>query len=251
MSEDESKQIRDEVKRPEASLWTRNENESGRNEVIAHTSPIILITLEQTPVASRRRVDVQVRTGVTEKTIGRSEGEGVENEDHLKGEDTYRKNERRGEEEKYEAQRVTAVLPAERQEGKRRRSREVRMMMEVSDEEDIVVLPPREEPRRSKSGWMRAWTATFDCHPSSLSLFAMSTLLPPCRGVTVEGHPRNREILIVGDIGEDNLYCVAGHLLLLTQSGRRSPTTFNTNEEYRGRKDTDCGHRWIHCREGS
>jgi hypothetical protein len=39
---------------------------------------------------------VQERTGGTEGIIGRSEGDGVENEDHLKGKDTYRKKERRG-----------------------------------------------------------------------------------------------------------------------------------------------------------
>jgi hypothetical protein len=108
--------------------------------------------------------------------------------------------------------------------------------MEVSDEEEEFGVPTtREEPRRSGAGWMRAWTTTFDCHPAGLSLFAMATLLPPCRGVTVEGHPRSKEILIVGDIGREDLHCVIGHLLFLTQNGRRSMTTFNTREEYRGR----------------
>jgi hypothetical protein len=67
----------------------------------------------------------------------------------------------------------------------------------------------------------------------------MATLLPPCRGVTVEGHPRSHEILIVGDIGEEDLYCVVGHLLFLTQNGRRSLTTFNTEEEYRRRVEQE------------
>jgi hypothetical protein len=57
----------------------------------------------------------------------------------------------------------------------------------------------------------------------------------------MEGHPRNKDILIVGVpyIGSKDLYCVAGHLLLLSLNGRRSLTTFNTKEEYRRRMEQE------------
>jgi hypothetical protein len=58
------------------------------------------------------------------------------------------------------------------------------------------------DPRRAKERWLKAWTRTYDIPAASLSLFARSTLLPPCRGVTTaEDSEEANEILVVGDIG--------------------------------------------------
>jgi hypothetical protein len=198
----------------------------------------------KTPVTSRLRKEAQAKAGAAERVTTSDNLEKVvfnkESEETEKRIKKKRRSLEEEEEEKNEASRKMAASQVERRERNHRGSEEARVMMEVSDEEeDSVKLPPREEPRRSRAGWMKAWTATFDGHPTCLSLFAMATLLPPCRGVIVEGHPRNRDILIVGDIGRDDLYCVAGHLLLLTQNGRRSLTTFNTKEEYRRRMEQE------------
>jgi hypothetical protein len=57
------------------------------------------------------------------------------------------------------------------------------------------------DSRRSKEEWLKAWTRTYDISSANLSLFARSTLIPPCRGDPEEGDPEANEILIVGDIG--------------------------------------------------
>jgi hypothetical protein len=133
------------------------------------------------------------------------------------------------EEEEERNERELVEIAAMRKE----QEEEARVMMEVSDEEeDRVGLPPREGPVRTREKWMEAWAATFDEPPIGLSLYTMSTRLPLCRGVIMEGHPLNRDILIVGDIGKEDLYCVAGHLLFLSQNGRRYLTTFRTKEEF-------------------
>jgi hypothetical protein len=51
--------------------------------------------------------------------------------------------------------------------------------------------------------------------------------------VTVSGIPEVDEILVVGDIGRDDIHCAVGHILFLIQNGRRFRTTFNTIEGYR------------------
>jgi hypothetical protein len=39
-----------------------------------------------------------------------------------------------------------------------------------------------------------------------------------------------KEILIVGDIGREDVHCAIDHILFLVQNGRRIRTTFNTVE---------------------
>jgi hypothetical protein len=51
-------------------------------------------------------------------------------------------------------------------------------------------------------------------------IFARSTLIPACRGVTISGIPEVNEILVVGDIGRDDIHCAEGHILFLIQNGR-------------------------------
>jgi hypothetical protein len=89
------------------------------------------------------------------------------------------------------------------------------------------------DARRSKEGWLKAWAKTYDLPAASLSLFARSTLIPPCRGVAIVGDSDANEILIVGDIGREDLHCAIGHILFLVQNGRRIRTTFNTTEGHR------------------
>jgi hypothetical protein len=159
-----------------------------------------------------------------------------EDEGNIEERETKIKKKRRTEEEEEEDRLETAILQGEPREQDRLEYEDALLVMEVSDEEDgVMVLVPREEPRRSKEGWMKAWTRTFDCHPARLSLFAMSTLLPPCRGVTVAGEPRSNEILIVGDVGREDIPCIIGHVLFLVHNGRKSRTTLNTREGYRWR----------------
>jgi hypothetical protein len=51
--------------------------------------------------------------------------------------------------------------------------------------------------------------------------------------VTVEGAQDANEILVVGDIGREDIHCAIGHVLFLVQNGRRIRTTFNTTEGHR------------------
>jgi hypothetical protein len=237
MSEDEGKQIRDEGKRPAASLWMKSKKERGGSDNTTRVPAPTFISPPKTPIASKRRKDAQAKALAKEEVAVASEGELPGEEGDTEEWETTIKKRRRIEEED---QRKTAVLQAERREWGRLRQEAALVVMEVSDEEEEVLVPtPREEPRRSEAGWMKAWTTTFDCLPASLSLFAMATLLPPCRGVTVEGHTRSKEILIVGYIGREDLHCVIGHLLFLAQNGRRSLTMFNTREEYRWRVERE------------
>jgi hypothetical protein len=53
--------------------------------------------------------------------------------------------------------------------------------------------------------------------------------------VTIEGDPEANEILVVGDIGREDIHCAIGHILFLVQNERRIRTTFNTTEGYRMR----------------
>ena len=66
-----------------------------------------------------------------------------------------------------------------------------------------------------------------------MSLFSRSTLLPECEGVRVSGPRDANEILVVGDIGRDDLGCAINHILFLVQDGRRLRCTFNTVAGYR------------------
>jgi hypothetical protein len=92
------------------------------------------------------------------------------------------------------------------------------------------------DPRRAKKEWLKAWTRTYDIPSASLSLFArFATLIPPCRGVTIAGDPKANEILIVGDIGREDIQFAIGHIVFLVENGRRIRTTFNTVEGYRMR----------------
>jgi hypothetical protein len=87
------------------------------------------------------------------------------------------------------------------------------------------------DSRRSKEGWLKAWARMYGIPSVILSLFARSTLIPPCRGVTIMGDPEANEKLVVGDIGRDDIHCAIGHILFLI-NGRRIRTTFNTMEGY-------------------
>jgi hypothetical protein len=108
------------------------------------------------------------------------------------------------------------------------------LLVEDSEEKDEVIVPAfLGDVRRSKEGWLKAWARTFDLPAASLSLFARAVLIPPCRGVTVEGALDANEILIVGDIGREDIHCAIGHVLFLVQNGRRIRTTFNTTEGHR------------------
>ena len=93
------------------------------------------------------------------------------------------------------------------------------------------------DSRRSKEGWLKAWTRIYDVPAASLSLHARSILIPPCRGVIIVGEEDANEILIVGDLGREDIHCAIGHILFLVQNGRRIRTTFNTVEGYRLRVD--------------
>jgi hypothetical protein len=239
MDESEEKQIRDEAKRPQVSLWTESKKDREGNDVITRVSTVMIIAPPRTPVASDElRKDVQAKDLAAEEGVAMSEEELLEESESEDEHEVKTKKKRGTGEEEEEDDRETAILQVERRERNHRRSGEARAIMEVSDEEeDSVDLPPQEEPLRSRAEWTKAWTAEFGCYPSGLSLFAMATLLPPCRGVTMKGHPRNRNILIVGDLGGNDLYCVAGHLLVLKQNGRRTLTRFSTKEEYRLRME--------------
>jgi hypothetical protein len=48
--------------------------------------------------------------------------------------------------------------------------------------------------------------------------------------VTIEGDPEANEILIVRDIGSEDIHCAIGHVLFLVQNGRRIRNSFNTTE---------------------
>jgi hypothetical protein len=153
-------------------------------------------------------------------------------EGDVEEQETKIKKKRRTEEEEDEDRRETAELQAELKE----QDRLEMLLAEDSDEEDDVMVSAfLGDPRRSKEGWLKAWTRTYDIPSASLSLFARSTLIPPCRGVTIEGDPEANEILIVGDIGREDIHCVIGHVLFLVQNGRRIRTTFNTTEGHRMR----------------
>jgi hypothetical protein len=54
---------------------------------------------------------------------------------------------------------------------------------------------------------------TYEVPVASLSLFAMSILIPVCRGVTISGVPEANEILIMGDIEWDDIHCAVSHIL--------------------------------------
>jgi hypothetical protein len=106
-------------------------------------------------------------------------------------------------------------------------------MLLAEEEDGSMVSAFLGDARRSKEGWLKAWAKTYDPPAASLSLFARATLIPPCRGVAIEGDTDANEILIVGDIGREDLHCAIGHILFLVQNGRRIRTTFNTTEGHR------------------
>jgi hypothetical protein len=68
--------------------------------------------------------------------------------------------------------------------------------------------------------------------PQPAFFISKSILIPPCRGVTITS-PEANEILVVEDIGRDDIHCAIGHILFLIQNGRRIRTTFNTMDGYR------------------
>jgi hypothetical protein len=223
MDESEEKQIRDEVKRSQVSLWTKSKKGRAGNENIAHVPMPTFIAPPKTPVTSRLRKDAQAKALAAEEVAAASEGELPEGEGQLEEQETRIKKKKRTIEEEGEDDRETVIPQVERRKRNHHNLGEARAIMEVSDEEeDSEEFSPRGEPLRSRAEWTKAWAVEFGCYPSGLSLFAIATLLPPCRGVTIKGHPRNRNILIVGDLGGKELYCVAGHLLVLKQNGRRT-----------------------------
>jgi hypothetical protein len=49
--------------------------------------------------------------------------------------------------------------------------------------------------------------------------------------MTIKGDPEANEILVVGDIGREDVHCAIGHILFLVQNGRRIPYPRGTEED--------------------
>jgi hypothetical protein len=236
MSEDEGKPTREEGKRPQASLWMKSKKECGGNETILRVPTSMFIAPTKTPVASKLRKDAQAKALAAEKMMAASESELPEVQDGIEERETQVKKKKRTEEEEEEDRRETAILQADLREQDRLEYEDEMLLAEDSEEEDVSVGSAfLGDARRSKAEWLKAWARTYVIPSASLSLFARSTFLPLCRGVTVEGDPEANEILIVGDVGKEDINCVIGHVLFLVQDGWRVRTTFNTTEEHRMR----------------
>jgi hypothetical protein len=105
------------------------------------------------------------------------------------------KKKKRTEEEEEEDERETAELLASLKEQDRLDYDDEALDAEESDTEVRMMISAFiGDARRSKEGWLKAWTRTYDIPSASLSLFARSTLIPPCQGVTIEGDPEVNEI---------------------------------------------------------
>jgi hypothetical protein len=230
----EGKPIRDEDKRPAALLWMKSKKERGDSENITRVPTPVFIAPLKTPAASKLRKDAQAKALAAEKMAAASESELLEEPDVEEEHEMKIKKKKRTEEEEEEDQRETAILQAELREQDRLEYEEDMLLVEDSEEEDEVIVPAfLGDARRSKEGWLKAWTKTYDLPAASLSLFARAVLIPPCRGVAIEGDLDANEILIVGDLGREDLHSAVGHVLFLVQNGRRIRTTFNTTEGHR------------------
>jgi hypothetical protein len=132
-----------------------------------------------------------------------------EMEEHERKIKKKKRTEEEEEEEEEEDRRETDELLASLKEQDRLEYEDEMLDLEESDGEDRVMVSTfLGDAKRSKEGWLKAWTRTYDIPSASLFLFARSTLIPSCRGLTIEGDLEANEILIVGDIGREDIHCV-------------------------------------------
>jgi hypothetical protein len=166
------------------------------NTRVATTQPV---APPKTPIASKLRKDAQAKTLAAEKVATSGEMEvGVLNKETEEVEKKIKKKKRTIEEEE-EDERETAELTALIKEQDNENYEDAALDAEESDIGSERMSPMFiGDPRRAKEGWLKAWTRTYDIPAASLSLFARSTLIPPCRGVTTAGEEEANEILIVG-----------------------------------------------------
>jgi hypothetical protein len=80
------------------------------------------------------------------------------------------------------------------------------MNLKGSDSEnETISLIFKGDPRREKDRWLKMWTETYDV-PAALPVFICKVyLIPLCRVVTISGEPDANEILVMEDIGRNDI----------------------------------------------
>jgi hypothetical protein len=230
MNEDDSKLSKDESKRPGATQWMKSKKERVGEDVFPRIPVSQFLAPPKTPTASKLRKEAQAKALAAEKVV--AVGAEAQEEQGVEEEEIKIKKKRRmeyDEEEEMEQKEAKAVLKQQEEDFED-------IMLEMEESRSECESTGKEysgDPRRAKEEWLRAWLEAYDVPASNLSLYERSTLLPIFKGVTVSGTQEANEILVVGDIGRDNIDCAVGHILFLIQNGRKFRTTFNTIEGYR------------------
>jgi hypothetical protein len=234
MSDDDFKPSKDDRKCPGASQWMKSKKEKAGEDLYARTPISQFIAPPKTHTASKVRKDTQAKALAAEKAVA-TETE-IHVEQVIKEEELKIKKKRKIEDEEEEEREQGDVRAALKQQEED--FEEAMVEMEESGSEcESIGREYNGDPRRAKVEWLRAWLGAYEVPASNLSLYERSTLFPAFKGVTISGIQEANEILVVGDIGRENIHCAVGHILFIIQNGRRFRTTFNTIEGYRIRVD--------------
>jgi hypothetical protein len=204
----------------------KSKKERAGDDIYARTPISQFIAPPKTPTASKLRKDAQAKALAAEKAVVGETGI-QEVERVIEEEETKIKKKRRIEEDEEEERELTEARALLKQQEEDFDD----AMLELEESESESESMSRKyhgDHRRTKVEWLKAWLETYEVPAANLSLFARSTLIPACRGVTISGIPEVNEILVVEDIWQDDIHCAVGHILFLIQNGRKFRTTFNT-----------------------
>ena len=158
MSEDDVKTTKDEGKRPGASLCLKSKRDRGGDDIITRVATTQPIAPPKTPLTSKLRKDAQAKAVAAEKvtTSGETEG-GVLSKESEEVEKKIKKKKRTIEEDERETAEIAALLKEQDNED----YEDLVLEGEESDAGSERMSPMFiGDPRRSKEGWLKAWTRT-------------------------------------------------------------------------------------------